>query len=290
DLVHILGEGSVAWMPTPYIIAVHELPHLYRQKVGEFKRSLYASIGQSVSELFLPRTCRRATSILALSHSTADDLIQEYRVAAEKVSVAYPAANNIFFQVSNQERSRWCENLPQPYLLTFATGDRREVPSQVVEAFGQICRQVSHCLVIAGKCPDWQKSELIAIAKQQGCAERLYFTGYVPDAELPFLYRDADIFIELSRYEGFGLQVCEAMATGTDVITTDVSSLPEVVGSEGHLVALNDPSQLGTTIAKILTQPKSHATEKSLCNQAATFSWDTCSQLTWLAMKSIVYE
>ena len=135
-----------------------------------------------------------------------------------------------FFQTDSLTTSGWFKNIPRPYLLTFATGDNREVPEQVVNAFGKCNSQIPHHLVIAGNCSESQKSTLVKTAIKMGCLDKLHFTGYVPDNDLPVLYRNADIYVEMSRYEGFGLQVCEAMATGTTVIASDVSSLPEVVG------------------------------------------------------------
>jgi len=123
----------------------------------------------------------------------------------------------------------------------------------VVEAFGMICCSQSHRLVIAGRCPQWQKSTLVETAVKLSCLEKIHFTGYVPDDDLPVLYRDADIYVEMSRYEGFGLQVCEAMATGTVVVASDVTSLSEIVGSGGYLVPLGDVSILADKLLTLLT-------------------------------------
>ena len=104
----------------------------------------------------------------------------------------------------------------------------------------------------------------------------------MPDNDLPILYRNADIFIVMSRYEGFGLQVCEAMATETAVIASNVSSLPEVVGDGGYLVELGDTFTLAQTILFLLKNPTQLQKFSKLAQQqAASFTWDKCARETW---------
>ena len=187
-----------------------------------------------------------------------------------------------FLRADSLTISSWFKSIPCDYLLTFATGDRREVPEQVVRAFGKCNYQIPHHLVIAGNCSESQKSTLVEIAIELGCLDKLHFSGYVPSEDLPILYRNADIYIEMSRYEGFGLQVCEAMATGTAVIATEVSSLPEVVGDGGYLVKLGDTFTLAQKILFLLKNPTElQRLSKLAQQQAAKFSWEKCALLTW---------
>ena len=289
DLLHVLGEAPLGRVPVPYTIAIHELPHLYRRYVGFPSQSLYQWGSHWLTEALLPGTCRRAERILTLSKSTASDLIDEFNLTGKQLNVVYPAAAACFLAVTAQSGSDWCQSLPRPYLLTFATGDRRELPEQVVQAFGAIANQIPHHLVIAGRCPDWQKSTLTRIAHRFDCHSRLYFTGFVPDPDLPFLYRDADAYIEMSRYEGFGLQVCEAMATGTVAIAANVSSLPEVVGNAEYLVPLNDCATLSEKLLQLLSHPNQIQSKKNLVQQqAALFSWERCARETWETLNCVL--
>ncbi|AFY43913.1 glycosyltransferase family 1 protein [Nostoc sp. PCC 7107] len=290
DLLHILGETALPYLPVQYILAIHELPHLYRQQTKNFcNQSWYEFLSQCLTEIVLPNTCRRAVHLLAVSQSTATALIKEFQVSPEKVSVTYAAADHRFFQAATQSSSNWCKSIPQPYILIYATGDRREVPEQVVQAFGRITDLVPHTLVIAGRCPDWQKSNLMQIATELGCLDRLYFTGFVPNDDVPILYRDADIYLEMSLYEGFGLQVCEAMATGTVAIASNVASLPEVVNDGGYLVPLNDTATLADKLVTLLTNSsQAHYRSWLAQQQAAKFSWDKCASETWAVMEQVL--
>lgn len=287
DLLYVMGEAALGWLPVPYLLSIHELPHLYRKRTGANPRSWYQWVSQQIIELTLPYACRHATHVLALSHSTAKDLVSEFNLHPQQVSVAYPAADIRFFQGADPSLSAWCQALPYPYFLTFATGDRREIPEQVVQALGIIASQIPHYLVIAGRCPDWQKAILTDVATQAGCLERLHFTGFVPDAALPSLYQNAAVYVEISCYEGFGLQVCEAMATGTPAIASDVASLPEVIGNVDYLVPLNESQILAEKLFTLLTNPTVAKLVSSLAQKQATeFSWQRCAHQTWKAMQT----
>lgn len=291
DLLHLLGEVALGRLPVPYVLTIHELPHLYRQKTHHAATSAYAYLSQKVIETTLPAACRRAVHLLAVSQSTATDLSKAFRIPPERISVTYEAAAAQFFAAADQPLSEWLQTIPHPYLLIFATGDRREVPEQVVQAFGAIANRIPHGLVIAGRCPSWQKQQLTELATQLNCLERLHFTGFVPDADLPILYRDAEVFIEISRYEGFGLQVCEAMATGTVTIASEVSSLPEVIGNAGYLVPLEENATLADTLWSILNSPIEAQKLAHLARQRATqFSWQTCAQETWHVLESVLSQ
>ncbi len=289
DLLFVLGETPLAFVPVPYILTVHELPHIYRQSVGNANKSLHHHLSQRLTETLLPSTCRQAARLLAVSQSTATDLEREFQINPQKVSVTYEGADIRFFQAESLPQSKWCKEIPSPYLLTFATGDNREVPEQVVRAFGKCASVIPHYLVISGSCSESQKSTLIETAVKLGCLEKLYFTGYVPDNDLPVVYHYADIYIEMSRYEGFGLQVCEAMATGTPVIATKVASLPEVVGDAGYLVKLGDIAALMEKLLFLLKNPKElQRLGKLAQQQSGKFSWDKCAKETWNVIDRVI--
>ncbi|MEO0841439.1 MAG: glycosyltransferase family 1 protein [Cyanobacteria bacterium J06643_5] len=291
DLLFVLGETPLAFVPVPYILTIHELPHLYRKLAGIRNKPLHHRLSHRLTEFFLPNTSHQAARLIAVSQSTATDLEKEFQISSDKISVTYEGADIRFFQTDSLTSSSWLENIPHPYLLTFATGDNREVPEQVLSAFGKCNSQIPHYLVIAGNCSESQKSTLLETAIKVGCLDKLYFTGYVLSDDLPILYRNADIYIEMSRYEGFGLQVCEAMATGTAVIASDVSSLPEVVGDGGYLVKLGDTLTLAQKILFLLKNPAElQKLSKLAKQQAVNFTWEKCANKTWNVIDKYIYK
>jgi glycosyltransferase involved in cell wall biosynthesis len=112
-------------------------------------------------------------------------------------------------------------------------------------------------------------------------ASEVVFTGYVPDDDLPFLYNGADLFVYPSLYEGFGLPPLEAMACGCPTVTSDSSSLPEVVGDAGLIVNPNSSADLVEAMARVLMEPGlAEALRNKGLARAARFSWDRCVQET----------
>jgi glycosyltransferase involved in cell wall biosynthesis len=114
-----------------------------------------------------------------------------------------------------------------------------------------------------------------------GLGERVRFTGYVPDADLPALYSGAQCFCYPSLYEGFGLPPLEAMACGTPAITSNVSSLPEVVGDAALTVDPTAVPDLAAALRRLLTDPAARQRYRACgLQQAACFSWDRTARAT----------
>ena len=281
NLLHLLNEVGVGWLGVPFLMTVHELPHLYNKVTKSAASSVFEYLSQGTMQLTLPGTCRRASHLLAVSVSTASDIVEQFGISPARITVTYEAAAHKFFN-SSEAPSPWCQALPHPYVLAFATGDRREATEQVVEAFGAIADRIPHTLVFAGHCPDWHQRRIREQAARLNCMSRVHFTGFVADVDMPALYRHAVAFLEISLYEGFGLQVCEAMASGTVTISSNVSSLPEVVGDAGYLVPVGDCAKLADTILMVIQNTHAAKQMGHLARQRARqFSWEKCALETW---------
>src|SRR4029079_1919947 len=135
--------------------------------------------------------------------------------------------------------------IKKPYLLYVGTIEPRKNLLTLVRAFEELLRATRHRpqLVLCGG-RGWLDDEVFKMITQLGLTEMVHFTGYVPDEDLPALYSQAEVFVYPSLYEGFGLPPLEAMACGTCVVTSDSSSLPEVVGKSGITVAPRDGKAL----------------------------------------------
>ena len=129
-------------------------------------------------------------------------------------------------------------------------------------------------LALAGGA-GWRGEEIAAAVRRRGLEPAVRLLGYVPDEDLPWLYRGAELAVVPSQYEGFGLSALEAMACGTPVLAADAASLPEVVGDAGELFAPGDPALLARRIAEITAAPERLAAmrERGLA-RAAGFTWD----------------
>ncbi|UCC77731.1 MAG: glycosyltransferase family 4 protein, partial [Anaerolineales bacterium] len=160
--------------------------------------------------------------------------------------------------------------------------------TRLLEAFAIVGQQLEHIhLVIAGK-RGWLYKPLFARVQELGLDERVHFAGYVPQDDLPALISGACVFVLPSLYEGFGLPVVEAMACGTPVICSNVSSLPEVTADAAILVNPLDTAQLAEALGQVVADQQLRNT---LANRgllrASQFSWDKCAHETLRVLETV---
>ncbi|MEH2118566.1 glycosyltransferase [Nostoc sp.] len=222
--------------------------------------------------------------VCCISESTKQDICTYQQNLNEKqVFVTYLAADKEkFYPCNNQEliikTKQKYKISEQPYVLTLSTLEPRKNLAHVIRSFFRLIKS-QHIddlnLVLIGT-KGWQYEEIFAeIDKVKELKNRIIITGYVPDEDLAPLYSGALTFIYVSLYEGFGLPPLEAMQCGTPVITSNTSSLPEVVEDAGIMLAPNDEIGLYDTIFKLYCEPeyRENLAKKSL-QQAQKFSWD----------------
>jgi len=226
----------------------------------------------------VPPSVAAADRILADSAATKADLIELYQTPANKITVLYSGVNPRFRRVDDADallsmrRKYGLSNTR--YLLSVGTVQPRKNYSRVVEALSAL-RHAGHDLhyVIAGGS-GWLEDELGATIERTGTGQYVHMLGLVDDVDLPALYSGARMLAMVSLYEGFGLPVLEAMACGTPVITSNLSSLPEVGGSAALLVDPHDSEAIRDAILRL---EMDGATRMQLIEagyqQAEEFSW-----------------
>jgi glycosyltransferase involved in cell wall biosynthesis len=190
----------------------------------------------------VPRSVRRADRVLAVSELTKRDLIHQYRADERKIVVTPNGIDPSFTAVGPSADGT-------PYLLFVGALHRRKDPLAAIEALALIDGDLR--LVLAG--PDkGQAEEARRVVTRLGLDGRVEFAGHVEKAELAALYRGAQALVLPSRYEGFGLPVVEAMASGTPVVATSAGAIPEVAGDAAILVEPRDPVALAGGIERAL--------------------------------------
>jgi glycosyltransferase involved in cell wall biosynthesis len=167
-------------------------------------------------------------------------------------------------------------SLPEKYLLYLGTIEPRKNIPAIIRAFHLFSQKdkQGYKLVIVGK-KGWMFQEVFELVKSLELQEKVVFPGYVAEEDKPFLYAGADIFLFPSLYEGFGMPPLEAMACGVPVITSNTSSLPEVVGDAGIQTDPMDLDAISKAILDLTTDPILHQTlaAKGL-QRAKGFTWE----------------
>jgi glycosyltransferase involved in cell wall biosynthesis len=243
---------------------------------------------------FVPLFVRRADAIIAVSRCTREDLIRHYAVPPEKITVIYEGVDARFRPVTDPDalaRVRALYDLPERFILCVSTIEPRKNLSTLLEAVARLKGRAATRdlrLLIGGR-KGWLYEGFFRRRRELGLEEEVILAGVVPDEDLPALYSAAALFVFPSLYEGFGLPPLEAMACGTPVITSDTSSLPEVVGEAGIMVALHDVDGLVEAMERVLTDEgeQKRMRERGL-QQAATFSWERTARETLAVYREVV--
>jgi glycosyltransferase involved in cell wall biosynthesis len=230
------------------LVTVHDLSFIRYPQCADANLRAYLN-------KVVPRSVYRADLVLADSQSTKDDLVELLGVDASRIEVVYPGVEERFRPIEDQAhlqgvRERY--NLPPRFILGLGTLQPRKNFIHLIEAFADLRFAICdlHLVIAGGK--GWLYEEIFATVEQLGLEEKVIFPGFVADEHLPAIYNLADLFVFPSLYEGFGLPPLEALACGTPVITSDASSLPEVVGEAGLMVEATDVEALAEAMKQVL--------------------------------------
>ncbi len=237
------------------------------------------------------RKLKTSDLIMAISRSTHDDLVRLMGVDPERVRVVYPGIDHALFNTANAadpvRRREVCGRygMSGRYLLYVGGSEGRKNLRRCLEALQGVDRDVK--LVLAGRRA-LNDARLHGWIGELGLTDRVVLTGFVPDADLPLLYGGADAFLFPSLYEGFGLPVAEAMACGCPVITSAVSSLPEVAGDAGLLV---DPTSVadirGAMIRVVADDSLRCRMAADGVAQASRFTWERAAAETVALLREV---
>ena len=255
----------------PLVVTVHDMtawlfPELHTARTAWLTRLAFRAAR------------RRGAYFLADSSSTAADLMRIGRVRSDHIAVVPLAADGRFRRVeAPRVLARY--GLDRPYYLYVGTLEPRKGIDSLLTAFAQLSERDVH-LVIVGK-KGWMFETLDAKVSALGLESRVTFTGFVPDEDLPALISSSLAFVYPSVYEGFGLPVLEAMQCGAPVITSQVSSLPEVAGDAALMTQPGDIDGLALAMRRVLREPglRDELRERGFA-QAAKFSWERTAALT----------
>lgn len=228
---------------------------------------------------FVPCSIKESSRIITISESSKREIMEHYQVPENKITIINPAVDHMTFKPQSKTASQTITKkyqISRPYILSVCTLEPRKNLIGVLKAFELLPEGIkgTHSLVLVGG-KGWLDGELEAKYEQLAKKYNLVRTGYVPDEDLPALYSGASVFVYPSFYEGFGMPPLEAMACGVPVITSDNTSLPEVVGDAGIMVKAEDIQQLAIEIERVLSDKRlSSVLRKRGLNQAKKFSWD----------------
>lgn len=274
------GHYAPRFSPIPTVITILDLAFLY------YPEALQPRVLAQLKN-WTEYSVKQASHILAISENTKQDVIKEYGVDPDKISVTYLASNiekPAHWRPTQIDQIKHRYQINTPYFLFTGTRQPRKNLERLLKAFRKLHGQERNIsLVITGKT--WHQFNDVNIT----ASKNVIFSGYVPDTDLVKLMLGAEAFVFPSLYEGFGMPVLEAMSLGTLVTASSTSSIPEITGESPLLFDPLKEEAIFKSLKAVLHMEASK--KRSLIRQAKIrselFSWERCARETLAVLRQV---
>lgn len=287
DLVHFANFNHPILYRRPFVVTVHDLiMHLYPSGGQQ------TSLVRKLAYRWVMNDTKRAEKIFVPSQATSKDMVQMLHFPKEKLVVTLEGSESRFRPHDQSEIAAVKQKfgLPNRFLIFVSRWEKYKGLPVLLEAYEQLVKRHPELgLVICGK-PDKQNPEIAElVASKQKSYPKILTPGFVSDQDLAALYSAASVYVHPSWYEGFGIMILEAFGAGTPVVTSNTSSLPEVVGDAGLLVDPHSSADVAAKIEAILTNPKlaDELRQKGFA-QVKKFSWTKMAEETLAAYRAVL--
>jgi len=294
DIVHFPHFNAPIFYPKKFIVTIHDLivhkfpderattlnPFIYKIKLLFYKAVIWSAV-------------KRAKKIIAVSNFTKQDIINEFKIDPDKITVIYEGVSTLSKKESKDEMNLDDNkillgyNINNPYLLYTGNAYPHKNLEKLIKVFFAIIKKYRNLsLVLVGK-EDYFYKNIKDFARGQNLYNKLdkndfvKFLGYVPDSHLRILYKNAVVYIFPSYYEGFGLPALEAMVNDCPVLSSNKSSLPEVLGQAAVYFNPESEEEMQTQIESIINNG---SMRQELISQGRAqikkYSWEKCAAET----------
>ena len=290
------ARGAVYHSPN-YFLAPHDGPSVatvHDLSITRYPETHPAARRRYV-ELALERSLNRASMLITDTEAVRQELVADYGVAPEKVRAIHLGVSQHFGPIPPEATAGVLQARGLKhggYALSVATLEPRKKLDRLIAAYGQlpVAVRTAYPLVLIGSM-GWLNSPLQRLIEQAQSQGWLRFLGYVSQDELPVLYAGARAYAMTSMYEGFGLPVLEAMASGVPVLTSSVSCMPEVAGGAALMAHPDDLDELQAQLHRLLTDEtwRSQAVPLGLA-RAQQLTWDRCVAETVAVYRQVAGE
>ena len=284
ELFHSTEHLLLPLRGVPVVLTVHDL-------IYKLFPSYHKPLNYWYLNLAMPLFCRRADAIIAVSEASRQDIVRQYGVDPDKIQVVYEAAADYFRPPAPEaiERVRQQYGLPEQFLLHLSTVEPRKNLDRLLDALLLLRREFPKlCLVLVG-ARGWLVDDFFRRIESDELSNAVLPLGWVPDEDLPAVIAAADLAVQPSLYEGFGLPILEHMACGQVVAASNSSSHPEVGGKAAAYFSPMDVDEMAAVIRRLLADEAEYAKRRELgLQQARRLSWERTAQVTLAVYETLL--
>jgi glycosyltransferase involved in cell wall biosynthesis len=283
DLVHFPHFNVPLFYKKPFIITIHDLILIHFPTLrGTTLNPLFYWLKFAAYKLVIKSAIERAKKIIAVSNFTKDDISKRYKSAENKIIVTYEACD-LHIHKSAESSDTILNNygIIKPYILYVGNAYPHKNLEALILGFKDFNQNKKYQLVLVGK-EDYFYKRLKNITEKNQVAN-VVFTGFVPDEELDLIYRQAEIYIFPSLYEGFGLPPLEAMARGIPVASSDHPCMREILEQSAYYFDASRSENITKTIKDLID-------DKNLKNDLIARGYQQVKKYSWEKMASETLE
>ncbi|MFH1309481.1 MAG: glycosyltransferase family 1 protein [Candidatus Omnitrophota bacterium] len=272
DVFHETSFVAPIFGKIPCVTTVHDTAYLRFPYCYTRRNRLYF-------KALVPKTLKKSKLIIAPSNFTKSDIINTFSVKEEKIRVVYRSVNESFKVLDDKDSLKKVKQkygIKGDFVLSVSAISPRKNLITAIKAFKLLKDKNDfngQYVIVGGK--GWLYEEVFKEVADSGLSEDIVFCEYVPEDDLVSLYNGASVFVYVSLFEGFGIPLVEAMACGLPIVTSNVSSMPEIAGKAARLVDPNKVEEIARAISDLSDKAsslRSTAVELGL-KQAREFSW-----------------
>lgn len=283
DILHCTSNTAPVFSKTPLVLILHDI--IYLESISIFKKAgtWYQKLGNMYRRWVVPPVVKKSKKVVTVSHYEKDRIAKFFKMSGNQLSAIYNGVGSHFQKITDEaylQKIKTKYKLPDHFLFFLGNTDPKKNTKGVLKAFADFNAQVEkqYKLVML----DYDESALQSLLAEIGhpeIHEHIQLTGYVPNAEMPAIINQCDVFLYPSLRESFGIPILEGMACGVPVITSNTSSMPEIAEDAAHIVDPHQPQQITDGIIKILSDNsyRNSLIEKGL-ERSKRFSWQRMAE------------
>ena len=266
DVLFVPSHVLPLHCPVPAVVTVHDLAYRHHPEA-------YTRFQRRYLDWSTRRHTYVAQHLIADSQATKEDLVNHYRTDGQRISVVHLGRDESLHRVSDVAAVKAKYGIAGAYILYMGTLQPRKNLLRLIEAFQPLSQQHPVKLVLAGS-KGWLYDDIFALVQTLNLTERVHLPGFVPPTDKAALISGAEVYAYPSLYEGFGLPILEAMACGVPVLTSNVSSMPEIAADAALLVDPYDVASIRQGLRRLLTdQPLRQTLIQKGFQRLNHFSW-----------------